>query len=318
VPRDAADLVELLDLETIDTNLFRGRQAVSSLPRVFGGQAAAQAAVAAGRTVDPAYVLHSLHSYFLQPGDTTAPTIYDVETIRESRSFATRRGGGGAHAPPRAPRTPAGQRPLGARRAAAPRRGPPPPHGRPIYALTADFQRPEESWEHQQVAPVVPPPEECLDPKELLGQAPDDPEWGVMELRYVGTSADGVLEPDDVRPGRQRVWLRARGRLPDDPFVHLAAFAYFSDMTLMGAALAPHGIRIGSQDAMVASLDHSVWFHRPFRVDEWWLYDQDSPFVGGGRGLVHGRVHTADGTLVASVSQEALLRKPRPRQGTDA
>ncbi|MDN4175300.1 acyl-CoA thioesterase II [Nocardioides sp. SOB77] len=285
MPRDADELVELLDLETIDTNLFRGRQAVTSLPRVFGGQAAAQAVVAAGRTVDPAYALHSLHSYFLQPGDTSTPTIYDVETIRESRSFATRR--------------------VLARQ-----------HGRPIYALTADFQRPEESWEHQQAAPTVPPPEECLDPKPLLGQAPDDPEWGVMDVRYVGTSADDALEPDDVRPGRQRVWLRARGRLPDDPFVHLAVFTYFSDMFLMGSALAPHGIRAGSREAMIASLDHAVWFHRPFRADEWWLYDQDSPFAGGGRGLVHGRVHTPDGTLVASVSQEALLRKPRPQRPT--
>ncbi|NHC21554.1 acyl-CoA thioesterase II [Nocardioides sp. IC4_145] len=281
MPRDAADLVELLDLETIDTNLFRGHQQVSSLPRVFGGQVAAQAVVAAGRTVDPAYVLHSLHSYFLQPGDTSAPIIFDVETIREGRSFATRR--------------------VLARQ-----------HGRPIYALTADFQRPEEGWEHQQVAPVVPPPEQCLNPKELLGHPEDDPEWGVMELRYAGSSLDGGLEPDEARPGRQRVWLRAKGTLPDDPFVHVAAFTFFSDMTLMGAALAPHGIRSGSPEAMIASLDHSIWFHRPFRVDDWWLYDQDSPFAGGGRGLVHSRVHTADGTLVASVSQEALLRKPRP------
>ncbi|MEV7428987.1 acyl-CoA thioesterase II [Nocardioides sp. NPDC092400] len=281
MPRDADELARLLDLEAIDTNLFRGRQAATSLPRVFGGQAAAQATVAAGRTVDPAYELHSLHSYFLQPGDTSAPTIFDVETIREGRSFATRR--------------------VLARQ-----------HGRPIYALTADFQRPEEGWEHQQVAPSVPPPEECLNPKELFGQAEDDPEWGVMELRYAGSSLDGGLEPDDVRPGRQRVWLRVRGTLPDDPFVHVAAFTYFSDMTIMGAALAPHGVRSGSPEAMVASLDHSIWFHRPFRADEWWLYDQDSPFGGGGRGLVHGRVHTADGTLVASVSQEALLRRPRP------
>jgi len=282
VPKDATELAELLDLETIDINLFRGRSAESSLPRLFGGQAAAQALVAAGRTVDPAYAVHSLHSYFLQPGDSAAPIIFDVDTIRESRSFATRR--------------------VLARQ-----------HGRPIYALTADFHRPEDGWEHQQVAPKAPAPEECFDPKPMFGQAEDDPEWGVMELRFVGSSLDGALEPDDVRPGRQRVWLRVRGTLPDDPFVHVAAFTYFSDMTLMGAALAPHGLLPGGPDVMIASLDHSIWFHRPFRPDEWWLYDQESPYAGGGRGLVHSRVHTPDGTLVASVSQEALLRKARPR-----
>ncbi|WP_435741393.1 acyl-CoA thioesterase [Nocardioides sp. SYSU DS0663] len=282
MPRNAAELVELLDLETIDTNLFRGARAESALPRVFGGQAAAQAVVAAGRTVDPSYLLHSLHSYFLQPGDTSAPIIYDVETVRDGRSFATRRV-------------------LGRQ------------HGRPIYALTADFHRAEDGWEHERTAPVVPPPEEAIDPRAHLPRREGDDEFDVMDLRYVGSTLDGMLEPDATGTGRQRVWLRVSDRLPDDPFLHVAAFTYFSDMTLMGAALAPHGIRIGGREAMVASLDHTIWFHRPFRADEWWLYDQESPWAGAGRGLVHARVHITDGRLVASVAQEALLRKARDK-----
>jgi len=284
VPRNADELVALLDLERIDDNLFRGQQMPSSLPRVFGGQAAAQALVAATRTVDPAYVVHSLHSYFLQPGDTQAPTIYDVETLRDGRSFATRR--------------------VLARQ-----------HGRPIYALTASFQRPEAGYEHQDRMPTVVPPEEAIDAR-AAAQALDpgrdtsgDAEWDVVDFRYVGSDGDGLLEPDPAHPARQRFWLRVSSPLPDDPAQHVAAFTYLSDMTLMGAALAPHGVRIGGPETRVASLDHAVWFHRPFRADEWWLYDQASPAATGGRGLVLARVFTQDGTLVASVAQEGLIRR---------
>ena len=281
MPTDADDLVDLLDLERIDDDLFRGRQSPTSLPRVFGGQVAAQALVAAARTVDPAYAVHSLHSYFLQPGDTAAPIVYDVENLRDGRSFATRRV-------------------LGRQ------------HGRPIYALTASFQRAEEGWEHQDAMPEVPAPEDAIDPGRLPGS---DSEWDVVDLRYVGSSGDGLLPPDEEHPARQRLWMRVSSALPDDPFLHVAAFTYLSDLALAGAVLAPHGVRIGDPSVLLASLDHAVWFHRPFRADEWWLYDQVSPSASGGRGLVTAGVHTPDGTLVATVAQELLVRRLDPARG---
>jgi len=284
VPRNAEELVQLLDVEQLDLDLFRGQQMPSSLPRVFGGQAAAQALVAASRTVDPAYAVHSLHSYFLQPGDTSAPTVFDVDNLRDGRSFATRR--------------------VVARQ-----------HGRPIYAMTANFQRAEDGYDHAEPMPDVIPPEEAVDARAAsreLDPGRDttrDAEWDVVDFRYVGSSADGLLPPDESGTARQRFWLRISSRLPDDPFWHVAAFTYLSDMTLMGAALAPHGVRMGDENMLIASLDHSVWFHRPFRADEWWLYDQVSPSAAGGRGLVLAKVYTQDGTLAASVAQEALLRR---------
>ena len=188
-------------------------------------------------------------------------------------------------------------------------------HGRPIYALTANFQRPEPGYEHQDTMPPVISPEEAVDARaaaKVLDPGRDtagDAEWDVVDFRYVGSDGDGRLEPDPAHPARQRFWLRISSRLPDDPAQHVAAFTYLSDMTLMGAALAPHGVRVGGPETLVASLDHAVWFHRPFRADEWWLYDQVSPSASGGRGLVLARVFTQDGTLVASVAQEALLRR---------
>lgn len=282
MPRDVDELLRLLDIETIDDNLFRGSQQASVLPRVFGGQVAAQALVAAARTTDPAYVVHSLHSYFLQPGDTGAPIVYDVEALRDGRSFATRR--------------------VLARQ-----------HGRPIFALTTDFQKPEEGLDHQDVFPDdVPSPEDSLDPMARRSDG-EFTEWDAISMRYVGSSAD-LLPADPQRPGRQRFWLKIDGELPDDPLVHAAAFAYASDMTIAGAALAPHGYRLGGPDIMVASLDHTVWFHEPFRADRWWLYDQHAPRASGGRGLINSRVFTEDGRLVASTAQEALLRKVRPKE----
>jgi acyl-CoA thioesterase II len=280
MPRDVDELLTLLDLETIDDNLFRGAQQESVLPRVFGGQVAAQALVAASRTTDPAYVVHSLHSYFLQPGDTGAPIVYDVEALRDGRSFSTRR--------------------VMARQ-----------HGRPIFVMTTDFQRSEEGFDHQDAFPDdVPAPEDAID---LAAQrsAGDFSEWDAIAMRYVGTSAD-LLPQDPQRPGRQRFWLKIDGELPDDPLVHAAAFTYASDMTIVGAALAPHGHRMGSPEVMVASLDHAVWFHEPFRADRWWLYDQHAPRASGGRGLISSRVFTEDGRLVASTAQEALMRRMRP------
>ncbi|MGH3362483.1 MAG: acyl-CoA thioesterase [Nocardioides sp.] len=282
MPASADELVELLDLEELDTNLFRGRQPDTDRQRVFGGQVAAQALLAGVRTVDPAYAVHSLHSYFLRPGDTAVPIVYDVEQLRDGRSFGTRR--------------------VVARQ-----------HGRPIYFLTANFQRAEEGLEHQDAMPDVPPPEEGLDFADLMrsrGGAESEAfakEWAALEVRYLGNSARGLPE-DPARPARAQLWIRVNGQLSDDPREHLATFTYASDMTLLGATLVPHGVNITSPGMQPASLDHTVWFHQPFRSDEWWLYDQHSPMAHGGRGLAQGRVFTRDGRLVASVAQEGLIR----------
>ena len=276
----ARGLAHLLDLEDLDVDLFRGRAADTVRARVYGGQAAAQALIAAVRTVDAAYAVHSLHSYFLLPGDTQVPIIYDVERIRDGRSFATRR--------------------VVARQ-----------HGRPIYHLTASFQRPEEGFEHQDVMPDVPGPEAGVDliARMRAGGAPEADalaqEWSSLEARHLGTSLRGLPE-DPAHPAREQMWVRVGERLSDDPVEHLAAFTYASDMSLLGATLAAHESR--PPQVQMASLDHTIWFHRPFRADEWWLFDQVSPSASGARGLAFARVFTRDGLLVATVAQEGLIR----------
>lgn len=283
MPASADELVDLLELEELDVNLFRGRQPDTALQRVFGGQVAAQALLAAARTTDPAYVAHSLHSYFLLPGDTAVPIIYDVDRLRDGRSFATRR--------------------VVARQ-----------HGRAIYYLTVNFQRAEEGFEHQDAMPEVIAPEEGIDLGAMFrsrgteNTAEWEREWAALDVRYVGNSAQGLPE-DPSRRARARLWIRVNGRLSDDPLQHLAAFTYASDMTLLGSTLVPHGVHISSPGMQVASLDHTVWFHRPFRADEWWLYDQESPSASNGRGLALARVFTQDGTLAATVAQEGLIRR---------
>ena len=282
MPRSVEELIALLDLEAVEDNLFRGRQPDTALQRVFGGQVAAHALVAAARTVERRYVVHSMHSYFLRPGDTSVPIVYDVTSVRDGRSFATRG--------------------VLARQ-----------HGRPIFQMSANFQVPEDGLDHQDVMPDAPPPEECQDLIEVGGRAGGDSEawereWAALQVRYVGDSRPGGPLDDPAVPARARLWIRVNGRLADEPLQHLAAFTYASDMTLLGAALVPHGVPISSPEIQAASLDHSIWFHRPFRADEWWLYDQHSPSASGGRGLAVARVFAQDGRLVASVAQEGLIR----------
>ena len=280
----ARDLRALLDLEDLDVDLFRGAQPDSVRQRVYGGQVAAQALIAGSRTVDPGFHVHSLHSYFLLPGDYSVPIIYDVERIRDGRSFATRR--------------------VMARQ-----------HGHPIYYQTLNYQRVEEGFEHQDAMPDVKPPEEGLDLLELMGARGNEDaealgkEWAALDVRWLGNSRHG-LDADPEHPAQARMWIRVRGDMGDDPLEHLAVFTYASDVSLLGASLAAHDTN--PTKVQMASLDHALWFHRPFRVDEWWLYDQWSPSASGGRGLSFGRVFRADGTLAATAAQEGLIR-PRTR-----
>ncbi len=279
-----AELVRLLDIERLDDDLFRGSHPRTTRERVYGGQVAAQALIAALRSVDEGYLVHSLHSYFLLAGDYGVPIIYGVERIRDGRSFATRR--------------------VEARQ-----------HGRVIYYQTVSFHRREDGYDHQDRMPEVPEPAAGTDMIELMrlaGNTEADSlasEWGAMDMRLLGTSEHG-LERDPDHPAQSRMWIKVKGELPEDPTVHQAMFTFASDVSLLGASLAAHPVL--PPQVQMASLDHTIWFHRPFRADDWWLYDQWSPSAQGGRGLSVGRVFTPAGTLVATVAQEGLIR-PRRR-----
>lgn len=276
-------LVDLLDLERLEVDIFRGRQPETSLQRVFGGQVAGQALVAAGRTVAADRPVHSLHAYFLRPGDPSIPIVYEVDRIRDGQSFTTRR-------------VVAIQ------------------HGKAIFNLQASFQVVEGGLSHTDSMPVVPGPEaDLLTMDEVLAQRTDNlgarrPGTNPIDIRYIDPPA-GFTGPGDKGP-RSRVWMRADGTLPDDPLLHVCAVAFASDFTLLGVTLRPHDLWFGS-DIQMASLDHAMWFHRPFRADEWFLYDQASPWAGGARGLARGSIYTRDGHLAVSVVQEGLIRVPQ-------
>ncbi|WP_339129482.1 acyl-CoA thioesterase II [Streptomyces sp. f51] len=284
------DLLDLLDLERIEENIFRGRSRSAVVPRVFGGQVAAQALVAAGRTVPEDRLAHSLHAYFLRIGDPGAPIVYSVDRIRDGRSFTTRR-------------VVAVQ------------------HGQPIFHLSASFQAYEEGMEHQAPMPPAPDPETLPTAAELLPLYADaftDAEVverilearESVDLRYVDPPPYGTV--GEPREPRSQVWFRTNGKLADDPLLHVVLATYVSDMTLLDSILLAHG-RGGwvTGDVVGASLDHAMWFHRPFRADEWLLYDQESPSASGGRGLGQARIYTQDGRLAISVIQEGVVRVPR-------
>jgi acyl-CoA thioesterase-2 len=277
------DLLQLLDLEGIDVDLYRGISPTEQRLRVFGGQVAAQALVAAGRTVaDGAGAerpVHSLHAYFLRPGDPKIPMIYQVDRIRDGKSFTTRR-------------------------VAAIQRG------EAIFHLSASFHVPEEGVSHQQPVPDVPDPETLPTwPERMAPYAAVLGDWfnrpRPIDVRHVGDPIRTSPGSAPRQPSHQ-MWLRADGRVPDEPLLHACLVAYASDMTLLDTIMAPHGLiwTEGSQ----ASLDHAMWFHRPFRADEWLLYDQTSPTAAGARGLATGTIYTRDGDLAVSVVQEGLLR----------
>lgn len=289
MPASLDELVTVLDLEQLDVGLFRGAQPTnSSLKRVFGGQVAAQAVMAAQRTVPEERYIHSLHAYFLLGGDPSIPIIYDVEAVRDGGSFTTRR--------------------VAARQ-----------HGETIFYMTASFQKVEDGFDHQDAMPDVPSPDETMLLLDLIGQLrPQDVEswkreWSSFDLRYVGDNRAADDPMREHEPAVQRLWFRADGTLPDSRLVHTAAFTYISDFSLLGVALMPHGELISSPRVQPASLDHTIWFHREIQADEWLLYDQTSPSASGARGLSTARVFAADGTLVATVAQEGLIRRVTPK-----
>lgn len=280
------ELLDILDLERLETDLFRGVSPQRGWPRVFGGQVVAQALVAASRTVDGTRPPHSLHAYFLLGGDPKVPIVYEVERIRDGGSFATRR-------------VVAIQ------------------HGRAIFATSISFHDVETGVDHQAPMPDVTGPDDLPDARTLLFRDAA----GVPDpvLAYMARERPIELKPVEIerylrrepRPPRFHVWLRAAEPLPNDPAVHRAVLAYASDMTLLDATLIAHGRTVFDTDIQSASLDHALWLHRPFRADEWLLYAQDSPSAAGSRGFARGLVFSREGDLVASVVQEGLIRNRR-------
>jgi acyl-CoA thioesterase II len=295
VTRALDDLIALLDLEPIEVNIFRGLSPDDDRQRVFGGQVAGQALVAAGRTVDGQAAdarlyaeggdgaggyraVHSLHAYFLRPGDPNAPILYEVDRLRDGRSFSTRR-------------VVAIQ------------------HGRAIFNLSASFKIAEDGVAHQTPMPQVPGPDTgdtFAERAAATGQPGNFDRPRAIDMRHLtAPAANASLE---TGAPHMRVWMRADGRLPDDPLLHACVVAYASDMTLLDSATRPHGMNFDG--GSMASLDHAMWFHRPFRADEWLLYDQHSPTAAEARGLATGTIYSSDGRLVVSVVQEGLMRSP--------
>ncbi len=277
-------LLKTLDLEQIEENLFRGDSPDVGWQRVFGGQVIGQALVAAQKTVDPKRIVHSLHGYFMRPGDPSIPIVYEVDRIRDGRSFTTRR--------------------IVAIQ-----------HGHAIFSMSASFQLEEAGLEHFIPMPQLPLPDDLPSEKELAAHYHDHAPAHVkkywerkrpIELRP--TSLEHYISKKKLEP-KQHIWFRATGKLPADPAIQQAALAYASDMTLLDTSLFAHGKSIFDPGLQVASLDHSMWFHRPVQMENWHLYTQDSPNSSGSRGLTRGSIYTTDGTLIASVAQEGLIRQ---------
>jgi acyl-CoA thioesterase II len=282
------DLLNLLDLEPLEVNIYRGQNRDIGTGRVFGGQVFAQALVAARRTVDGPREAHSVHGYFILPGDLKAPIVYFVDRLRDGSSFTTRR-------------VTAIQ------------------HGRAIFNLSVSFHVDEPGVEHQEPMPMVPAADSLVTELDLINRMasriPDALRTVLTQERPIDFRPVAPIDPFDPQPRQpvRHMWFRTHGTLPDDPMLHQAVLAYASDHGLLGTALLSHGLSLWSPGMQLASLDHSLWMHRPFRVDEWLLYSMDSPVSAGARGFVRGSIYTADGRLVASVAQEGLMRlRPTP------
>ncbi|QTL03076.1 acyl-CoA thioesterase II [Aquabacter sp. L1I39] len=283
--KDVDALLGILDLEPLEINLFRGRSVSPTGGRIFGGQVIAQSLIAAQRTVEPDRIAHSLHAYFLLAGDPTVPIVFEVDRIRDGRSFTTRR-------------VVAIQR------------------GRAIFSMSVSFQVAEGGLMHQGRMPDVPMPEDLPSDdvwrEKLVARFPHASKRDWMALRPLEVKPTGFDAPYSGNAGdaaRPSLWIRTRGPLPEGLPLHQAVLAYASDLSLLQAALLPHGRSVFDRDLQVASLDHALWFHRPFRADEWLLYVQESPAAFGARGFCRGELYTRDGVLVASAAQEGLMRR---------
>ena len=276
-------LVSLLDMETLETHLFRGASQDLGFRQLFGGQVLGQALSAASKTVDAGRQAHSLHGYFLRAGDAGKPVIYQVEPVRDGATFSTRR-------------VMAIQ------------------NGRPIFTCSASFHIREEGFSHQATIPDVPPPEQLVSDAELTPELSrllnDEKRIKMLRDKPIETRPVQVLDP--LHPQRSKpvkqVWFKASGTLPDCPALHRYLLAYTSDFSLLTTSLLPHGASIWQPQMQVASLDHAIWFHDDVRMDEWLLYSMDSPWSRGGRGFARGSIFSRDGRLVASVAQEGLTR----------
>ncbi|WP_024805612.1 acyl-CoA thioesterase II [Nocardia sp. BMG51109] len=270
-----ATIEEALEIERLERDIFRGASTKTQLARTFGGQVAGQALVSAVRTVEPAYQVHSLHGYFLRPGNPQESTVYLVERIRDGRSFCTRRVTGVQS-------------------------------GEAIFTMSASFHVGDDGPEHQDEMPEVPPPHELPDARTAMSA---EALWAMREWEHWDTR---TIPQEQVAHktglvAQQQVWFRYRHALPDDPLFHVCTLAYMSDMTLLGSSKVIHP----DEPTQNASLDHAMWFLRPFRADDWLLYDQASPSAGFGRALTGGRIFNQEGRLVAAVVQEGLIRKLR-------
>ncbi len=278
-------LLELFQLEQIEENIFRGVSHDLGFRSLFGGHVLGQALLAAAQTVEPDRHAHSLHAYFLRPGDAHMPIVYQVSRIRDGRGFTTR------HV-------------LAIQR------------GRPIFDMSCSFHIKESGFDHQDPMPLdVPPPESLKTEKEVLESVshliPERERYSLTRIRPVESrpvDPMAKVNPEPREPVKY-VWFKAAGPMPDDPRLHTAVLAYASDFDLLGASMLPHGVSFMREDIMAASLDHALWIHRPFRVDEWLLYCMDSPSASGARGFTRGKIYTRDGVLVASVAQEGLVRR---------
>jgi acyl-CoA thioesterase-2 len=286
-------LIALLDLESIEVNIFRGQNERGTRSRLFGGQVAAQAFAAAARTVE-GRTAHSLHSYFLRAGDPSVPIVFNVDRIRDGASFTTRR-------------VVAVQ------------------HGEAIFNMSVSYHRLEDGYEHQDPIPEAPDPESLPTWEERMAELADRVpaqalNWMASErpIEYRSPEPHGMFASDPAM-GPNPVWLRANGELPDDPLLHQCLFVYASDMGLVSNIHRPHrkSGRFFFSDVMMASLDHAVWFHRPFRMDDWLLYTQESPVAAGARGFARATLYSRDGTYVGSVAQEGLMRKIDPKKQGD-
>ncbi len=285
MPNVLANLLDLLELEKIEENLFRGRSQDLGFPAVFGGQVLGQALSAASRTVPRERSAHSLHAYFLRPGDATHPIVYQVDPIRDGGSFTTRR-------------VVAIQ------------------HGRAIFSMSASFQLDEEGVSHQAEAPAGVPGPETLRSELELARAVADRIPEPLRAKFICDKAIEIRPVDPINPfdpkpraPRKYHWLRAAGAMPDDPAVHKYLLAYASDFGFVGTSMLPHALSFWDPTMQIASIDHAMWFHRDFRMDQWLLYAMDSPSASHSRGLNRGMIFTQDGVLVASVAQEGLIRR---------